>query len=145
MNAKSNLKSLLGGKTLVLRGESSGHGVAYTAQEKALAQQILSGILPAANIDMKKPQSVSAEINETILLAAQSLDENSRSVAGIAKAAFRAYTKTAVEGKVEGFPKLRDPTSIQLLMRGAMLELGVAEGSINDAFKRYGKKTTKTA
>jgi hypothetical protein len=140
MNAKNNLRSILNGQTLVLRGESGGHGVKYTAQETTLCAMILSAILPAAEVEVPKPVEVDEHVNGIVCAAAEA-QEGEKTVAGIARTAFRAYTKIAVEAKLEGFPKDRDPTSIQLLFRAAAKQLGVDAAVIDGSFKRYGAKT----
>ena len=118
----------------------AGNGVSYTEAEKKLARQALSAALIIGEIDCPKPLSNS----DCTALAAELAPEHS-AINTLARAIFRGVIRsTNGSGKkfigTDEFPKERDPTSVQLLMRGAAKECGLENASIDEAFHRYGGK-----
>ena len=140
----SVLKSLLAGKTLALKSSGGGHGVSYTDQEHALARALLIPLLAEVNIATKAGTEPGKKDIEAVLVTIMgTIPEGERSVAGCARKAFRHLTGEHIAAKTAGYPKLRDPTSIQLIFRAALVKLEVAEDKINLMFPRYGASEKK--
>lgn len=140
------LKDLLGGKTLVLRSQDgNGNKVGYTDPEKQLCAMILTALFGAAEMSILKPQ----EPDEALLTLLGESREESMDLAAWAKAGYRAHVRALLKHNEEnpddvqsGFPHLRDPTSIQLLFRGACEVIGL-EKMKDQVFPRYGAVKTK--
>ena len=140
----SALKNILNGKPLILRGDGGKPGTdAYTKEERALCAQIASTLLTLAELPVTKPQEASDELVEEI----KTVHQEGMDVATWARAAMRAHVKAVLkhneenpDAKIIGFPKLRDPTSIQHLFRTACQEVGLTEAQTEGVFPKYGKK-----
>ena len=116
----------------------AGNGLPYTDGEKKLARQAVTAALALAEIDVPKPLS-----NTELTKMAAEIQAEHTGVDTLARALFRgAIRKECGSGKefvaTDDYPKQRDPTSIQLLMRGACDECGVDKATKDTAFPRYG-------
>lgn len=143
-----NLKAILGGKQMSLRGTGNS-GVGYTTAEHKLALLCLVPLLALASVPHEnkdkdgKAHTVPKDVEEAVGVAAQSATENgSPSISGIAKSAFRALVTAKIGDKKEAkgnaeYPKHRDATSINLIFRKACEQLKVNKASIDEMFPRY--------
>lgn len=124
---------------LALKSKSGpGNGIPYTDKEKALARQALTAALILGEIDCPKPLS-----NSDCTEIANEVGSEHKGIDTLTRAIFRGVIKkTNGTGKQfvpsDDFPKVRDPTSIQLLMRGAAAACGLDKATIDTAFPRYG-------
>lgn len=123
----------------------AGNGLPYTDAEKKLAHQSVTAALKLADIEVAKPLS-----NSDCTALAQELQAEHDGVDTLARAIFRGVIrKECGSGKdfvgTDDYPKQRDPTSIQLLMRGACDAAGVDKATKDTAFPRYGATTKAEA
>lgn len=118
----------------------AGNGIPYTEAEKNLARQALTAALIIGEVDCPKPLSNS----DCTKLAAELAGEHN-GINTLTRAIFRGVVRsTNGSGKKfepsDDFPKERDPTSVQLLMRGAAVACGLDKATVDEAFPRYGGK-----
>ena len=132
---------------LALVGTGGNHGQAYTDGEKNFFAGCMAAILIAQDIKVEKPVDLPAE-DLAILEAAAA---ESTSVTGCMAAAYRSKVKgldgfnketDEVDGNTD-FPKLRDPTSIRILTRGAIKAIGAPESVLDEVAPKYGKAKAK--
>lgn len=134
--------------TLPLKASStSGDKTPYTDEEKNLAGQILTCLLPLADQEVKKEIEVSDEVQNLCTEIAQNGGHSGLDT--MVRDCFRTHIKNTCGGAKDfigndSFPKVRDPTSIQLIMRKG-LEMVGREDLKDVLFKRYGQKETKKA
>ena len=126
---------------------SSSDKTPYSDQEKNLAAQVLTCLLPLSDEAVKKEVVVSESVQE--LCTEISVNGGHTALDTMVRDCFRTHIRnTCGKGDefvgTSSFPKLRDPTSIQLLMR-AGLELVGREDLKDVLFKRYGGKEAKKA
>lgn len=116
-----------------------GDKFSYTEAEKNLAHICVSVALVFAEFNHSKPK--------TDPLVEQQLDlikGEHNGVDTLCRALFRGFIKDMCgSGKdfheSEDFPKERDPTSVQLLMRTGLVRCG-REDIVDEVFARYGAK-----
>lgn len=145
MSNLNNLKSLLGGKPLILRGEAkAGSDIPYSDQEKNLCTEIVSALMELSEVTMKSPVKVSAEVNAILM----EVHEEEQDLAHWARAAYRgrvrailAHNESNPDDIIEGFVKVRDAVSILAFFRGACDKVGVAVSVKDTVFKKYGSDT----
>ena len=125
---------------LALKSSGSSNGIPYTEGEKKLAQQAVTAALRLAEIEIEHPLS-NSDCDD---LAAELVGTND-GVDRLSRAIFRGLIrKQCGSGKQfignDEFPKERDPTSVQLLMRGAGQACGLPKDLLDQAFPKYGGK-----
>jgi len=125
---------------LALKSSGSSNGIPYTEGEKKLAQQAVTAALRLAELDIAHPMSNS----DCDTLAAELVAEID-GVDRLSRAIYRGIIrKECGSGKQfignDDFPKERDPTSVQLLMRGAGQACGMTKDQLDQAFPKYGGK-----
>jgi len=118
----------------------SSNGIPYTEGEKRLAHQAVTAALRLAEIEIEHPLS-----NSDCDDFAQEIASEHTGVDSLARAIYRGLIrKECGSGKsfepTEAFPKERDPTSVQLLMRGGGHACGMPLAMLNEAFPKYGGK-----
>ena len=125
---------------LALKSSGSSNGKCeYTEAEKNLAHICVSMALVFGEFDVPKPKS--DEVVEKMLDLIKGEHDG---VDTLCRAMFRGFIKDMCgSGKdfhsSSDFPKERDPTSIQLLMRKGMARCG-REDIVDQVFARYGAK-----
>jgi len=130
--------------TLALKSTSgAGNGISYTEAEKRLARQAVTVALLLAEVAVPQPLS-----NTELTAMAVEIQAEHTGVDTLARALFRgAIRKECKSGKEfeanDDFPKQRDPTSVQLLMRDACDKCGIDKVTKDTAFPRYGATTKK--
>lgn len=119
------------------------NGTSYTDTEKNTAKGVSLAVLIAigkTDSNHEKVSLITDEITEAVVSAAS---EEYADIPALMKKAYRELQKANLEAKTEGWPKKRDPSSIQLIFRNALKELKVVdEKTIDSMFKRYGAKKT---
>jgi len=123
----------------------SAHGVSYTGGERLLVLQVLTAVLALADIPVKNGKT-----DKDVSALTDELSSKHDGVDTLARAVFRGSIRSACgSGKkfiaTDDFPKERDPTSIQLLMRSGCDALGVSAATKDTAFPRYGAKDEAAA
>jgi len=130
---------------LALKSTTTGGGkFEYTEAEKNLAHCVVSSVLTFAEFTHPKPK--------TEPLIEQMLDlikEGHTGVDTLSRALFREFIKDMCGSGEDfhssaDFPKERDPTSIQLLMRTGIIRCGRSD-IIDQVFAKYGGYKKKTA
>ena len=126
---------------LALRSTTTTHNsTPFTPSERNLARQVLTLLLPLADVLLTKPEAVSREV--TIVYEVLEPSINNKSVDTLARATFRqVIVDRTQDGKVfnADHPKIRDAASIRLLFRAACAEVG-ASCMTDDIFPKYGTK-----
>jgi len=123
---------------------TSGGKVEYTNEEKNLAAQILACLLPLADQAIKKTVEIDPEID--LLCTDIATNGGHTGLDTMARDCFRTHIRNiCIEGDkftgTSSFPKMRDPTSVQLIMRNGLEMVGRED--LKDAlFARYGAKKT---
>lgn len=119
------------------------NGIEYTKHEKDTAKGVALAVFIAmgkTQSDHPKVELVTDEITEAVVTAAS---EEYADIPALMKKAYRSLQKANVEAETEGWPKVRDPSSIQLIFRNALKDIKVVdEKTIELMFKRYGAKKT---
>lgn len=135
----SQLSNLSLNASLASTGKKN--GVSFTDTEKNTAKGVSLAVLIAigkTDADHDKVSLVTDEITEAVVAAAS---EEYADIPALMKKAYRNIQKANVEASTEGWPKVRDPSSIQLIFRNALKDLKVVdETTIDSMFKRYGAK-----
>ena len=116
---------------------SNGDKCSYTEAEKNLAHICVSMVLVFAEFECPKPK-----LDATVEQQLDLIKGEHTSVDTLCRALFRGFIKDMCgSGKdfhpSADFPKERDPTSIQLLMRTGLERCG-RKDIADDVFKRYG-------
>jgi hypothetical protein len=120
----------------------SGSKIEYTQSEKNLAAQVISCCLTLANEPIVKPIEIEPKVQRIVSELNDSNDHDG--IDTLARAAYRSYIKDTCGHKetfcsTDRFPKERDPTSMQLIMRNGLEILGRSD--LKDAiFATYGAK-----
>jgi hypothetical protein len=143
MSTKLNLKGLS------LKSTGASHGVPYTTNEKRLIAGLVCAILVMADHTIEDAKKVALTEDEQAVLqdVIDSTAEDNRSLPGLVTASYKAIFANTFGEKAklgdEEYPKLRDLTSMRLLLRGALVALGKDE--ILAEVPSYGKGTKKKA
>jgi hypothetical protein len=144
----TNIGINLAGLSMASTGSS--HGVSYTDAEKRLFAAFATAILLGAEMEVAKDKQVAISEEELGVLqdVVEATPAANRSLPTLVSAAYKAnfkrlFGKDAEVGD-DDFPKLRDPTSIRLMLRGALTEIGALD--VLAMVPKYGtKKDTKKA
>lgn len=116
--------------------------VGYTKQEFNLAAQVIACCLTLADEMIGKPIEIESKVEKIVSELNDSGDYDG--IDTLARAAYRSYMKEECGHKetfvgTDSFPKERDPTSMQLIMRNGLEILGRSD--LKDAiFATYGAK-----
>lgn len=140
--SRENLKKLLSGNvSLISKGRSNGQS--YTDEERALAKAVAAAVFTATGF-AKAEKETTDEVVTVLDAAVAEQGEENVSVPSLCRAVYRGIEKARLADKktVKAFPKKgkdgtrvgRDHTSIGLLFRKALKELGVGEDVIDQAF-----------
>lgn len=137
----------LAGLSLTSSGGRGGRdgSVSYTTAERDLCKQILCYTLPSVDVKIPKP----VEIDPVIDLAWSNIKQKYMHTPGlpnICRALYRGIVEMIIgedgHNANADYPRLRDPSSIQNLFRGAAKDLGIEQEVIDTAFPSYTKKKT---
>jgi len=132
---------------IVLTKTAASHGVGYTPAEKKFFAAAATCVLAMADVVVSKPVT-DAVATEAVNAAVAKCSEAGQKEVGPASIIAAAYRETArshqtVDGDesigTDEFPKLRDPTSIRLLTRSALEEIGAEKALIDVVAPKYGK------
>ena len=116
--------------------------VEYTTKEINLAAQVIACCLVLAEQPVKKPVEIDPEVQQIVSELAEKGEHDG--IDTLARAAFRTHVRNAhVVGEefvgTDEFPKMRDPTSMQLIMRKG-LDLLDRSDLKDTIFATYGAK-----
>lgn len=140
MSKRDELKSLLKNKASLI-STGRGNGTSYTNSERGLAKTCAAAVLTATGI-ADVGDDVTDEVVDALQVAAEEAGDQA-SVPSLCRAVYRSIEKErlADDSTATDFPKQkggtrvgRDHTSLGLLFRKAMKDLGVAEDIIDQAF-----------
>lgn len=138
-------KFLAGKPTIASMGAGDRKGkIDKTKEEETLFLQIVSAILPLANIAVT-PQEMSDDLANFIVCQIRQ-DKN---VLENIRLVYRNWVKHIDEHnkqfpvdskeRIKGFPHIRAAVCIQGYMRAAALKLGVSQEVVNGMIKKYGE------
>ena len=115
----------------------------FTSQEKNLAEQLallLFFHMERVKEDDPRLQNISETVQEAFSEAAA---EEFKDVASLLRRAYRSVEKENVKNGVEGWPKQRDPGSIQLIFRSGVERTRViSKEELDSMFPKWGAKKT---
>lgn len=139
-----SLSRLVSTKVLSLRSVDS--KVHYTKEENGLCQQLISAVAKETDLfKVKKTVTVAPDVME--LLNVVAAEGNTNGISNILRQAFNGYTASVVKHNAEqpdkqisGFPKVREYSSVTIMFRSALKELGATQETIDAMFPGYQKK-----
>lgn len=123
--------------SLVSTGKKNGTG--YTEQEYGLARQIAIAAFVSLGQIPSDDDRAKELTDETVEVFTAAASEEFADIPSLMRKIYREVEKSNVGS--EGFPKRRDPSSINLIFRKSIGKLNIVDdNTLNQMFKRYGAK-----